>query len=42
MEKSRAMAKQSMDAAIASLSPLGEEHAKWLREIALFLGARQS
>ena len=42
MEKSRAMAKQSMDAAIASLKPLGNDNAKWLREIALYLGARRS
>lgn len=41
MEKSRAMAKHSMDAALASLEPLGDD-ARWLREIAQFLGARES
>jgi geranylgeranyl diphosphate synthase type II len=41
MEKSVAMAEQSMKAALAAVEPLGER-GQWLREIALYLGSRKS
>jgi geranylgeranyl diphosphate synthase type II len=41
MEKSVAMAEQSMRAALAAVEPLGER-GQWLREIALYLGSRKS
>jgi geranylgeranyl diphosphate synthase type II len=41
MEKSVAMAEQSMKAALVAVEPLGER-GQWLREIALYLGSRKS
>jgi len=41
MEKSVAMAEQSMRAALAAVEPLGER-GQWLAEIALYLGSRKS
>jgi geranylgeranyl diphosphate synthase type II len=41
MEKSVAMAEQSMRAALAAVEPLGER-GQWLREIAVYLGSRKS
>jgi geranylgeranyl diphosphate synthase type II len=41
MEKSVAMAGQSMRAALVAVEPLGER-GRWLREIALYLGSRKS
>jgi geranylgeranyl diphosphate synthase, type II len=41
MEKSVALAEQSMKAALAAVEPLGDR-GHWLREIALYLGSRKS
>jgi geranylgeranyl diphosphate synthase type II len=41
MEKSVAMAEQSMRAALTAVEPLGER-GQWLREIAVYLGSRKS